>query len=475
MNNEDLDLLDESRTKKKPLFAQARTLWRRRWYVFAPVFILGISSFVVAELWPLLYRSESLILGEGQKVPEQYVTPNVVSTLQSRLDSMTQRILSRTRLQRLIEDFGLDTKERAHMVMDDVMDLMRKNTGVEVVQGQGRNGDVTGFRIAFSAHDPKTAQRVANEITSLFIEESLRARSQQSISTTSFLETQLEQARKDLEAQEGRLREYKNQFIGELPEQQPANLQILSSLQAQMYAVTENLARAEQQRIYLESFKSQYPRAETIRGGGSVVNGKIVTTSPARAAADSALTELRAAYARGQAKYTEQHPVMIQITREMAEWDKRIAELDKTEQAAPAASTDGPTTATGTPARSPADTALVEIDSRLKAVEAQIASYRKEEETLKERVKSVQAHLNLTPLREQQLSDVTRTYENSRANYQSLLQKKMQSELASNLEKRQQGEQFRVLDPASLPHRGQGRLPIILAGWALAFFLGFGP
>src|SRR5260370_37101664 len=141
MNNEDLDLLDEPRTKKKSVFAQARTLWRRRWYVFAPVFILGISSFVVAELWPLLYRSESLILVEGQKVPEQYVTPNVVSTLQSRLDSMTQRILSRTRLQRLIEDFGLYTKKPPHIVINHLTNLLPNNIGVEVVQGQGRNGD----------------------------------------------------------------------------------------------------------------------------------------------------------------------------------------------------------------------------------------------------------------------------------------------------------------------------------------------
>ena len=476
MKNEDFDAVDEQ-SKGKPIASQIRAFWRRRWYVLAPLFLFGLPSFIVAELWPLLYRSQALILVEGQKVPEQYVTPNVVTTLQTRLDSMTQRILSRTQLQRVIEDFGLYPKERSRMVMDDVVELMRKNISVEAVQTQARNGDLTGFRIAYSANDPKTAQRVTNEITSLFIEESLRSRTQQSLSTTTFLETQLEQARKDLEEQEKQLRQYKGQFMGELPEQEQANLQVLSSLQAQFYAVTEALARADQQRIYLESVKSQYARMDK-KAGTSIVNGRVVTTSPERKAAEDTLLELRHQFADAQVRYTDKHPTVVRLKREIASWEQRVAELDKAEKAAEKAEADavaakGPADPAEKAVPAVADPALIDVDSRLKAVAAEIENYQKDQKTLKDRITDIQGHLNLTPVREQQLADVTRRYENSRANYQSLLQKKMQSELASNLEKRQQGEQFRILDPASLPHKGQGRMPIIVGGGALGLCIGF--
>ena len=470
MSAEDLELLDEPK-RGKPL-VHVQYFWRRRWWVLAPLFLFGVLSFLVAEYWPVLYRSEALILVEGQKVPEQYVTPNVVTTLQTRLDSMTQRILSRTRLQRLVEDFGLYAQERARKTMDDVVEMMRKNITVEVVQSQGRNGDVTGFRLSYAAEDPKIAQRVTNEITSMFIEESLRSRTQQSLSTTSFLENQLEEARKDLERQEERLRQYKSQFIGELPEQQQANLQILSSLEAQLYAVSTASARADQQRVYLESLRSQYPQVDQSRKDQTILEeSKPANRTPERVSAENALNELRRQYADAKLRYTEKYPLLINLKEQIADWERRIAQLDKEEAAAVASGRPRAVVAT---APSPAETALREINSRLKAVTIEIEDYQKDEENLRQRIKDVQSHLNLTPVREQQLADVNRTYENSRANYQSLLQKKMQSELASNLEKRQQGEQFRILDPASLPHKAAGRVPIIVMGWGLGLALGVG-
>jgi polysaccharide biosynthesis transport protein len=466
MSTEDLEFEGEPR-KRRPPFSPRR-VWNLRWYLLTPLFIVGIGAFFVAEFWPVLYRSEALILVEGQKVPEQYVTPNVVSSLQTRLDSMMQKLLSRTRLQRLIEDFNLYPKERARMIMDDVIENMRKNISVEVVQAPGRGGagDVTGFRIAYSAADPKGAQRVTNEITSLFIEESLRSRTQQSLSTTAFFESQLEEARKDLEQQEARLRLYKSRFMGELPEQQQANLQILSSLQAQLYAASGALARAEQQRVYLESLKSQYPRAAD---GTPVAMGAPKTISPARTAAETQLEQVRREYADAKTRYTDKNPIVVALKEQVEYWKGRISDMDKQAEAAEAAPKSVSKTA-------PVDTdlRLIDIESRLKSVITEIASNRKDEESIRERIKDIQSRINLTPAREQELADVTRTYENSRTNYQSLLQKKMQSELASNLEKRQQGEQFRILDPANLPGRAEGRMRVIGLGWALGFALGCG-
>ncbi len=466
MSKEDFDFDDESGTRKRGL--SMAYAWRLRWYALAPMFLFGIASFFLVEFWPALYSSEAFILVEGQKVPEQYVTPNVVTTLQTRLDSMTQRLLSRTRLQRLIEEFNLYQKERSRMLMDDVIDNMRKNVSVEVVQtkGRGAGGEVTGFRITYSSADPKMAQRITNEITSLFIEESLRSRTQQSANTTAFLVSQLEDARKDLEQQEARLRIYKARFMGALPEQQQANLQILSSLQAQLYAASGALSRAEQQRIYLESVKSQYPRA-----AGAVPDGSTTKAiSRERLAAETQLEQVRREYVEAKTRYTDQNRAIIVLKQQLAYWERRVSDLDKKaeEEAVVTFNSPKPRVSTDT------DMRLIEIDSRLKSIAAEIANYEKDEESIRQRIKDIQSRINLTPAREQELAEVTRTYENSRANYQSLLQKKLQSELASNLEMRQQGEQFRILDPANLPRKAEGRLRIIGLGWALGIALGCG-
>src|SRR5215472_7490687 len=185
---------------------------RRRWSFIAPFFTLGLLGYAAANLLPLPYRSSALIIVEERKVPDQYVLPNVLMTLQKRLDAMTQQILSRTRLQHFIEDIGLYKTERTHNSIDNVIDNMQKRISVELVQPTGqssRQSDWTGFQIFFSDRDPYMAQRVTNELTSLFIEQDSRERTTQSQETTAFLESQVEEARKQLVAEEDKIHKYK--------------------------------------------------------------------------------------------------------------------------------------------------------------------------------------------------------------------------------------------------------------------------
>lgn len=443
---------------------------RRRWYLMGPFFLCGLLGFAVAQVWPFLYRSEALILVEQQRVPEQYVTPNVITTLQHRLDSMTQQILSRTRLQRLIEDFGLYTRERSRMPMDDVIDQMRKSIAIELVQTPGRQGDLTGFRIKYSASSPQVAQRITNELTSLFIEENLRARTQQSVGTTSFLENQLEEARKELAQQEERVREYKLRYLGQLPEQQQGNLQILSSLETQLHSNTAASDRAEQQKIYLESMQTQFQ--EMMRS--SLAQAKLMSRTAGTGPSPETITEnlledLRRQLAALKARYTGEHPDILRLQALLKEWDT-VKPRPEAKEAGAAGGEPG----TATPAGPVKDRGLVEIESRLKALTLEIESQKREREELRKRIREYQTRLDLTPVREQELAEITRTSENARAHYQSLLQKKLQSELASNLEKRQQGEQFRILDPASLPEKPEGRLEVILLGWIVGVCGGIG-
>ncbi|MBZ5700340.1 MAG: hypothetical protein LAN84_00675 [Acidobacteriia bacterium] len=438
---------------------------RRRWWLLGPLFGIGLIAFGVALLWPPVYRSEALILVEQQKVPAKYVTPNVVSDLDSRLQSMTQQIMSRTRLESLIKQFNLYSRERTRSTMDEIVDKMRGDIVIQAVQpGYGKEDQTTAFRIYYSAEDSRIAQQVNNELTSLFIEKSLEARAQQSINTTGFLQNQLEQARKDLAQQEEQLRQYKMRYLGELPQQEQSNLQILNSLELQLQSATDALGRAEQQRIYLQSLRSEY-RAMTESAG----KGGLTGPSPTESVPDAALRELRKQQAELEAKYTPQHPDVVRVKEQIAQWEELKKRAEKPSPASAGQQTETATEISGQPA-------LAEVESRLKAIEAEISNNKQHAEKLRKQIEGVQGRLSLTPVREQQLAEVTRNYQNSRQYYQSLLEKELESELATNLEKRQEGEQFRIIDPPSLPDKPYkpNRPMIILGGWLIGFCAGAG-
>jgi polysaccharide chain length determinant protein (PEP-CTERM system associated) len=443
---------EEQRSGESPLEI-ARNLLRWRWYFFAPLFTCGLAGFALSHLLPLKYTSNALIIVENQKIPEQYVTPNVLMTLQTRLDTMKQQVLSRTRLRRFIEDYGLYAAERKRKSMDDVIDMMQERISVQLVQTPGRNADLTGFKIIFSDVDRHRAQQVTNELTSLFIELDTRERTEQSQRTTAFLESQLEETRKELATEEERVRHYKLAHLGQLPEQQQSNLQILSSLEAQLQASTAALDRAEQQRIYLESMRTQQEVFKTLpqtREAAATPDAPAPEAFTSLNLAEATLADLWKQLKELSGKLTDMHPQVVAVKWQIAEWETTVQRL-KTERMAAA-----------------------EIESRLKSIRAEIEHEKREGEELRKRIREVQARLSQTPVREQELAELTRQYDNVRSHYQSLLQKKLGSELASNLEERQGGEQFRLLDPANLPKRPEGRSKIVLIGWVLGVALGAG-
>jgi polysaccharide chain length determinant protein (PEP-CTERM system associated) len=452
----------------------SKDLWamivRRRWSLLGPFLLLGWLAFAVAHRWPYLYRSEALVLVVEQKVPEQYVTPNVLSSPQDRLQSMTQQILSRTRLETLIERFKLYPRELAHDAIEDVVDKMRKDIDIQPVQTQGKPGELTAFRISYSARSARVAQQVTNEVTSLFIEENLEARTQASIRTTTFLESQLEAARKDLAQQEQRESEFKRHYLGELPEQETSNLGLLNSLEAQLHSSTDGLERTMQQQIYYQSMKNEYEAMQRASEGKAGSDA----SSPSLSVPDAQLKELRKQLADLRGSLTPRHPDIIKLEDEISEWEALKRRLDVPRDAS-ASNSDPAGRTNSSPAGNP-DPALAEIDSRLKSIDMEVRDREKETEAIRTRIREVQSHLSLTPLREQEFAEVTRAYENSREYYQSLLHKKLQSELATNLEMRQQGEQFRILDPASLPQKPSepNPLEIIFFGWALGLCGGIG-
>src|ERR1700687_1665247 len=423
---------------------------RRRWYLLGPLFVIGLSSIVAANLWPARYRSEALVLVDHQKVPEQYVTPNVVTSLEDWLQSMTQQVESSRRLQPIVEELGLYPKERAQLPMETVLQKMRTDITVEPVKVAARRGESTVFRIAYLAPSPAIAKQVAERLTAAFISENLHTRTQESASTTAFLGTQLEQAQQNLAEKEERLKQYKLQYLGQLPEQEQGNLQIMNSLQTQLAASSLALDRAQQDKTYLESMVSQFRSVQPADGNNT-------PSSP-----DAALRSLRARLTELEAKYNPAYPEIVRLKEEISKWEaiKQQAGAD---------------TATGAKNSSPSnDPAYIELQSRRRSVRAEIENQSKEVASIRRRLQDIQGRVGIVPVRQQELTEITREYETARQNYQSLQQSKTKSELATSMEVRQQGEQIRVLDAASFPRSPAepNRSIVVLGGWLLGLMAG---
>jgi polysaccharide chain length determinant protein (PEP-CTERM system associated) len=438
---------------------------RRRWLFLGPFLLGWLLVWGVSWFLPTVYRSGTLILVEEPAVPEQYVPSNVNDSSQSRLDSITQQILSRTRLLHIIEHQHLYQDGRKQPTPDEIVDLMRKDIEIELVRADDRK--LSSFNIFYSADDPKVAQAVTKELADLFIQENLADRKQKSENTTKFLEEQLEEARQNLAQQEARVREFKDKHMGDLPSQLQANLQIMSSLQTQLQAAQDALSRAQQQQTYLESLLSQYHTLD------QRLKGSDGSTPLSVANVDKTLDQLNAQLADMQAHYTENYPDVRKLKQQ-------IADLEQLKQQA----LSNPGKA-GDPKGSPQVTSYadvkdmaprMELESQVKANQVEIASRQRDVKQLQAQLAEYQVRLNASPVREQEFADITRDYNQSRTNYDALLTKKNQSEMATDLEKTQQGERFQMIDPPNLPLTpySPNRLKLAGLGVAVGLLLGFG-
>jgi succinoglycan biosynthesis transport protein ExoP len=456
------DFLDEQGADEELDWGRyLRLLRRRRWYLILPFFFGWIAVWGASWFLPSVYRSGTAILVEQPTVSQQYVVSNVASDLQSRLDSLTQQVLSRTRLLRIVEKLNLFPAQRQKASADEIVEAMRKNIQIELVRSPERE-QLTSFNIYFSSDNPYVAQQVTTELTNILISENLEVRQQQSEDTTSFLQSQLDDARKNLAEQEARVRAFKDQHLGELPGQLQSNLQILSGMQAELQGEQDALGRAKQQNAYLESLNSQY------RNQANNPHAAAPGTIPGGlAAVDQELDRLKAQLADLSSRYTERHPDVRKVKDQIAKTEHMKAQLeaDGTKK--------GPW---GDKAGSSSnDTApMMEVQSQLKANEIETANRQRAISDLQGRISDYQSRLNRTPVREQELTDLTRDYDQSRTYYESLLAKRNQSELATNLERRQQSEHFRIIDPPSLPTKpySPNRFKLSLMGLGAGLMLG---
>ncbi len=433
--------------------------WRRKWWAIIPAVLITTGAFLWIRTLPNQYMSDTLILVVPQQVPETYVRSTVTTRIEDRLQTITQQILSRTRLERIIQDFNLYPDLRKTAIMEDVVERMRGSIAVQVVKGDA-------FRVSFTSDDARTAMRVTERLASLFIEENLRDREVLAEGTNQFLEAQLEDARRRLVETEHKVEEYKKQYDGQLPEQREANMQGLHNVEMQLQALTEALNRDRDRRLNIERQIADMEAADSVGPAPAPVRQPTTGADglPVGATAAQQLDMAQAALQALQMKFKDTHPDVQRQKRLIAELQKKVDEEALARPVSPVAS----------PAELLKKNRLAEARAELQKIDKQITDRSDAEQRLRSTMSTYQKRIEAAPARDAELTELTRDYRTLQTMYTSLLAKKEDSKVAANLERRQIGEQFKILDPARLPERpsSPNRRQLQMVGLGLAVGLG---
>jgi len=427
---------------------------RRHVHFLVPVLVGWLLVWGASWVLPSMYKSSTVITVEAPTMPESYVPKNVNDDMQSRLQSITQQIMSQTRLMMIVDKLNLYSDVKSLKSPDDKIDALKKDIGVEVVK-DGRNNEITSFRVSFSAHDPVVAQKVTGELTQLFINENSKVREEQSVATTHFLEQQLEDARVALAAQEAKVKQFESTHEGALPSQQAGNLQILAGLQGQLQNQQDSLNTAKQQRVYYQTLIEQYKNLHA--------SGKSTDGSPTElGAVNQQLDRLRGELTDLRSRYTDSYPDVQKVKAQIAQVEEQKKEL----MAAPRSGSKQASESESGP--------MLQLQSQMQANQIEIQNRERAIASLEGRIAEYQGLLNAQPGTEQQLLELTRGYEQTKSIYDDLLKKKTQSAMATSMEQLQRGERFRTLDPPSLPLKPDFPNHLKFCGFGLAAGLGLG-
>ncbi len=397
---------------------------RRKLYFVIPFVLIFTAAVLWAALAPRKYQASTLVLVTPQRVPADLVRPTVTAGIIERLNSISQEIMSRTRLELIIDELKLYQAELKSMKREEVVELMRKNIKVELPK---RTAETAGyFTISYTGEDPRIVTLVANKLSSLFIEENLKQREQQAVGTTEFLTNELQATKEKLETQGQTLADYKRRNMGSLPEQRDTNIKMLEQLQVQLQRSEESLRALEDRKLLIrrQMAEVEKPPAAGVGADGTVQPQKGGLSYEARR------EELKKQLADLQSRYTERHPDIV--------WTKkRLADLEKNKDSLSVKN----------------DPKYREMENAIAAINMQISRLQAEGERLQAQVGQYRGRIEGTTQREQEMASMLQEYNNTRLQYDTLIKKSEEAQQAENMERRQKGEQFRIIDPARLPEK----------------------
>lgn len=414
---------------------------RRRWFLIAPFCAAMIVGMVLAVKLPKLYEASTLIFVQPQRVPEKIVTPVVDKDVENRINTLSQQILSRSNLERVIAKFNLFADPKSSgILIEDKLDILRKRIKIEV--GRTRSSkDTDSFSIVYRDHDPQITMKVANGLATFFIDENLKAREGMAVGTSDFLDSELEAMRKRLEEQEQLLKKFREKNMGELPEQLDSNLRILERLNQQLAQKEESLRSA---RVSLVALENEIALKQSALAA--------MTPPPSSATAgrenedQMSLEQLRDKLAGLQSSYTDQHPDVVRLKAKIKKLEKQPPGSGRDSDSAGADPASSARRYSSAQLNAEAVRQKTVTTGTINALEGEI--YR-----LNQEIRDYQRRVEAAPKREQELLTIKRDYDNIRSSYNSLLNRKLEADIAVNMERKQKGEQFQIIDIARLPEK----------------------
>ncbi|MBZ5506240.1 MAG: lipopolysaccharide biosynthesis protein [Acidobacteriia bacterium] len=394
-----------------------------RGWIFLGTVLFSLAGCTFVMLMPDRYKASTTILVDPQKVPEKYVSPTVSSDPGQRLTTITQQVLSTTRLQQIIDDMQLYPELRGKLSREELIELMRKDIAISVKQGS--SSGLSSFSIEYEGRQRQQVAQVANQLASSFIEWNVKSREQQAQDTTEFLASQLKDAKLNLEQQESKLSAFKMSHLGEMPEQQTGNLQALTQLQGQFQANVDALNRLEIERTLLS-------RGLEGTASSPIKSVPVVTE---RARLEGERHQLKTQLQDLQNRYTSAHPEVVDTASRLERVEERLKLLPP----------DPPITVEAQ------DNTAVSV--RLQLIDREFKRLTEDQKRITGQMASYRAKVDAVPVREQQMAELNRNYSVSKEHYQSLLDKTFSAGMAADLEKKQQAEHFTILDLAQVPEK----------------------
>ncbi len=403
--------------------------FRRKWWIIIPFLLTVLAGLTYALVAPKVYQAETLILVQPQSVPQNIVTPIVSTSVDDRLRTIAQQVTSRTNLESIIKQYALYSDSKNGMLIDDKVALLRKNITIDVSHSS-RSRESNAFTIRFQGKDPRKVMEVTNALASNFISENLSIREKQATGTSTFLANELATMKQRLAQKEEALKKYREKYMGGLPEQLQTNLSILERLQAQLDQYGQNLRDAENRKIAIQKQIADAMRPPSVAGDQSV---------PETVTGPDQLTNLRNQLASLEARYTPNHPDIIRLK-------ETISKLEAQQKEEPSVTSPRRVSPETQRMLQALNRQLINVGLEIKGLKSEIAKTQAQ-------IKWYQKKVEDTPKREQELLSLNRDYENIKDLYNSLLNRKLEAEIAVSMEKKQKGERFQVIDTAKLPQR----------------------
>jgi polysaccharide biosynthesis transport protein len=387
--------------------------------VFLNSLLIAVFGIMGVSLLPNVYRAKTTILVDPQKIPERYVASTVTSDPNGQMNTLTQQVLSASRMQEIIDKNNLYPELRKKWSREELTEYMRQKTTIELKLTPSDQG-LSSFSISYEDQDRFLVANIANQLASSFIDWNLRVREQQAMGTSQFLSSELRQGRKSLEEQEGQLESFRMRHSGATPDQVNANLQALSRLQADVLTNADAISRLDQERILITQVRPTEVRdASSLSERGRLLQEKRHL--------ESELWNLKR-------QFTDTYPDVIVATEQLKNLNARLATVPE-----------------------PPVDSVESYDSntqvRLNLIDKEFQRRKQQQAALEQQIQSYQQKVDSVPVLETQVTELTRNYEVSKQNYQSLLDKSLSAGMSEELERQQQGQRFTVLDTAKTPEK----------------------